>query len=208
MMSSYEKRLDEINESKDGQASVDGTGEKKLSRATERSLQSQRKEIATAFQQHLILSFFACVPDRQRTYRELQLGRNFIRMDGENGESAVWVIKHNAEDYKTGSTYGERPPLPLTASLTPEIDDFLDRWRPALIRQSSADSDTVDDPSFLFLQPRTGNPLTANTVYQIVSRCCYKYKNKKTNPHLLRDMIVTHVRKNADASEKELEVSS
>ena len=43
----------------------------------------------------------------------------------------------------------------------------------------------------------------ANTLSQ--KRCCYKYKQKKTNPHLLRDMIVTHVRKNGDASEKELE---
>ena len=30
-------------------------------------------------------------------------------------------------------------------------------------------------------------------------------QNEETNPHLLRDMIVTHIRKNADASEKELE---
>lgn len=151
------------------------------------------------------------------------------------------------------------PPLPLSASLTPEvrlfilcldlltcmfmsikryistsifiygplqIDDFIARWRSAL--------ENKERPStFLFLQPRTGNPLTANSIYQIVSRCCYKYKQKKTNPHLLRDMIVsvsslsylpctynmrssyysqpsflvkvTHVRKNGDASEKELE---
>ena len=165
-----------------------------------KSLNAQRKSIATVFQQYLILSFFACVPDRQRTYRELQLGRNFIKVDDQEVGSSMWVIKHTAEDYKTGATYGERPPLPLTASLTPEIDDFIDQWRSAL------DSSTADNPSpFLFLQPRTGNPLTANSVYQIVSRCCYKYKQKKTNPHLLRDMIVTHVRQNGDASEKELE---
>ena len=119
-------------------------------------------------------------------------------MDEESGNN-MWVIKHTADDYKTGSTYGERPPLPLTITLTSDIDDFLDRWRPALLNPDKEES------SFLFLQPRTGNPLTANSVYQIVSRCCYKYKQKKTNPHLLRDMIVTHVRKNADASEKELE---
>lgn len=161
--------------------------------------------------------------------------------DGSGG--ATWVIKHSADDYKTGATYGERPPLPLRASLTPEIDDFLARWRPALLRRppegDAADEGAPSSP-FLFLQPRTGNPLTANSVYQIVSvserarcfvfcrrtrprrlrrsspllffvatpppqRSCYKYKQKKTNPHLLRDMIVTHVRKNADASEKELE---
>jgi hypothetical protein len=174
-----------------------------------KSLQVQKKEIAVTFQYYLILSFFACVPDRQRTFRELELGRNFLRVEtaqqtsegGDDDEAInndIWIIKHTADDYKTGSTYGERPPLPLLPSLTPSIDDFLERWRPALTSK--------ENPSaFLFLQPRTGNPLTANSVYQIVSRSCYNYKQKKTNPHLLRDMIVTHVRKNADASEKELE---
>ncbi|KAL7434245.1 hypothetical protein ACHAXM_003964 [Skeletonema potamos] len=166
----------------------------------QKSLQVHQKEIATTFQHYLILSFFACVPDRQRTFRELQLDRNFLKVDGDSNQD-TWVIRHSADDYKTGATYGERPPLPLLPSLTPAIDDFIERWRPCLLRKS----DGTSPSSFLFHQPKTGNPLTANSLYQIVSRCCYKYKEKKTNPHLLRDMIVTHVRKNSDASEKELE---
>ena len=166
-----------------------------------KSLQVQQKEIAATFQHYLILSFFACVPDRQRTFRELQLDKNFMRIDGESNGEDTWVIRHSADDYKTGATYGERPPLPLLPSLTPAIDDFIERWRPCLLRNS----DDSPPSSFLFHQPKTGNPLSANSMYQIVSRCCYKYKEKKTNPHLLRDMIVTHVRKNSDASEKELE---
>ena len=177
--------------------------------AAAKSLQVQRHEIANTFQRYLILSFFACIPDRQRTFRELELGKNFFRVENNDGVSN-WIIKHTADDYKTGSTYGERPPLPLTVALTIEIDDFIDRWRPSFLRPSTSDGPRFTDghgptSSFLFLQPRTGNPLTANSVYQIVSRSCYKYKQKKTNPHLLRDMIVTHVRQNSDASEKELE---
>jgi len=192
--------------------------------ATTKSLQVLRHEIAKTYQQYLILSFFACIPDRQRTFRELELGKNFFRVDTNDGStitattgsatssscsSSMWIIKHTADDYKTGATYGERPSLPLT-SLTHEIDDFIERWRPSLLRTSSSSSSSApttssSSPSHLFLQPRTGNPLTANSVYQIVSRCCYKYKQKKTNPHLLRDMIVTHIRQNSDASEKELE---
>ena len=42
------------------------------------------------------------------------------------------------------------------------------------------------------------------SVYAIVARACYESTGKKTNPHLLRDMVVTHVR-GTDASEKELE---
>ncbi len=178
--------------------------------AMAKSLQVQRHEIANTYQRYLILSFFACIPDRQRTFRELELGKNFFRVENTDGE-CNWIIKHTADDYKTGSTYGERPPLPLTAALTIDIDNFIERWRPYLLRPPTPDDteSTKHRPpppsSFFFLQPRTGKPLTANSVYQIVSRCCYKYKRKKTNPHLLRDMIVTHVRQNSDASEKELE---
>lgn len=192
----------------DGQLRMDGDSpnagtliEQRKTLAKEKTLYFQRKEIAKTYQYYLVLAFFAQVPDRQRTFRELELGRNFLKVKDDKSGSSMWVIKHTAEDYKTGSTYGERPPLPLTEALTPEIDDFLERWRPTLLHQPSDGTPS----SYLFLQPRTGNPLTANSVYQIVSRCCYKYKQKKTNPHLLRDMIVTHVRTNADASEKELE---
>jgi len=41
-------------------------------------------------------------------------------------------------------------------------------------------------------------------VFSIVSRSCYRYGGKRTNPHLLRDMVVTHVR-GGDATERELE---
>lgn len=39
---------------------------------------------------------------------------------------------------------------------------------------------------------------------QLVSRATYRLTGQKTNPHLLRDSIVTHIR-GKDASEKELE---
>jgi hypothetical protein len=149
-----------------------------------------QRRIGTIYQRYLILAFFASVPDRQRTIRELEIGRTFVK-DKQNG---CWAIKHAPEDYKTGKSYGERPAMQLSPELSPSIDDFLENWRPSL--KPSTD--------YLFLQPRTGNPLTANSIYQIVSRATYKSTGKKTNPHLLRDMIVTHVRQ-SDASEKQLE---
>ena len=149
-----------------------------------------QRKIATHYQHYLILAFLCCVPDRQRTIRELELNRSFIRDKQRNG----WIIKHGPDDYKTGKTYGDRPPLVLSPELVPAIDDFLEHWRCCLAPKTE----------HLFVQPRTGNPLTQDSVYQIVSRSCYKYSGKKTNPHLLRDMIVTHVRE-SDASEKQLE---
>ena len=152
------------------------------------TISPQQRKIATVFQYYLVLAFFACVPDRQRTIRELEMGRSFVK------EQGLWTIKHGPDDYKTGKTYGDRPPLLLSPELVPAIDDFLERWRPCLTPKTES----------LFVQPRTGNPLTQDSVYQIVARNCFTYSGKKTNPHLLRDMIVTHVR-DSDASEKQLE---
>lgn len=158
----------------------------------ERIYSLEEEQIAQAYQRYLILAIFACIPDRQRTMRELEIGRTLQREgDTDNG---YWYIKHGPDDYKTGKSYGERPAMQLAHELTPAMDEFVNRWRPALRPTTN----------FLFVQSRTGKPLTDDSVYRRVTRCCFKYKGKKTNPHLLRDMLVTHVRE-SDASEKELE---
>ena len=149
-----------------------------------------QRRVAMKYQAYLILAFFSCVPDRQRTFRELELDKTFLKDANLNS----WIIKHGPDDYKTGSTYGDRPPLVLAEELTPSIDDFLARWRLCL----------SPNTNHFFVQPRTGNAFTQDSVYSLVARSCYKYSGKKTNPHLLRDMIVTHVR-DSNASEKELE---
>ena len=152
------------------------------------NIKSQKEYVALNIQKFLLLSFFSQVPDRQRTFREIEIGKNFIK------EKSNWIILHKQEDYKTGKTYGERPPLILSESLTPYIDDFIKNWRPSLYPSTN----------FLFVQKSTGAPLTGDSIYSIVSRCCFKYKGRRTNPHLLRDMIVTPIR-DSNASEKELE---
>jgi hypothetical protein len=150
----------------------------------------RKGKIAETYQYYLILSLFASIPDRQRTMRELAIGSTLVK----NEESELWTVKHGPDDYKTGKSYGERPTIQLRDNLSRAIDDFVDNWRPAL--EPSTD--------FLFVQSKTGKPLTGDGIFHRVSRCCFKYGGKKTNPHLLRDMIVTHVRE-SDASEKELE---
>ena len=187
---------DEINEweKKDEQHQVKKMKKmKKDTKNDERvkpSSTAAQRRIAMKYQAYLILAFFSCVPDRQRTFRELELDKTFLKDTNLN----CWTIKHGPDDYKTGSTYGDRPPLVLAEELTPSIDDFLDRWRLCLSPNSN----------HFFVQPRTGNAFTQDSVYSLVARSCYKYTGKKTNPHLLRDMIVTHVR-DSNASEKELE---
>ena len=174
--------------SKEQEQLVPSTHKKgKDSKATYSPMQ---RKIATLFQKYLILGIFSSVPDRQRTIRELEIGRSFQKDEG----SACWCIKHAPEDYKTGKAYGERPLLQLSDHLTPWIDEFLEEWRQCLVPLSQN----------LFIQSRTGKPLTQDSVYQIVGRACYQYTGKRTNAHLLRDMLVTHVRE-SDASEKQLE---
>ena len=57
--------------------------------------------------------------DRQRTLRELEYGRTLFR------EGDKWVIRHQAGDYKTGRSYGERPPMAIAPHVYPEVQGIL-----------------------------------------------------------------------------------
>ena len=151
----------------------------------------EQKRVAEAYQRYLILAIFASIPDRQRTIRELEVGRTLLK-DSTTGD---WMVKHGPEDYKTGKHYGERPALHLAAELTPALDDFVQHWRPCLEPLTNC----------LLVQSRTGKPMTSDSIFQRVSRSCFKVTGRKVNPHLLRDILVTHVRGETNASEQELE---
>jgi hypothetical protein len=153
-------------------------------------VEGKRRRIADAYVRYLILAIFSNIPDRQRTIRELEIGRTLVK----DASAGYWTIKHGPDDYKTGKHYGERPPIQLAEELTPAIDDFIEHWRPAL----------KPTTNFLLVQSRTGKPLTQDSVFQRVVRACFRHTGKRVNPHLLRDIIVTHVRE-TNASEKELE---
>ena len=55
------------------------------------------------------------VADRQRTIRELEVGKTLFK------EGERWVIKHQADDYKTGGAYGQRPPMVIAPHIYPEV---------------------------------------------------------------------------------------
>jgi len=40
-----------------------------------------------------------------------------------------WLIRHGAGDYKTGRSYGERPPLTLAPHIYLELEAFMADWR-------------------------------------------------------------------------------
>lgn len=157
--------------------------------AAESTLEERpRKEVAWSLQRYLIFAILASVPDRQRTLRELAMGKTLVK-DGEGR----WVIKHGSGDYKTGKVYGERPPLVLNAEFYPELEAFIATWRAEL----------APEHDFLFTQAN-GRPFTDKQFSKFFMVAAYRITGKRLTPHMVRDSIVTHLRK-GHASERQLE---
>lgn len=94
-----------------------------------------------------------------------------------------WVIKHSASDYKTGKSYGERPPMVIASFIYPELEAFITTWRAELKPQHD----------YLFTR-QNGQPFDSNKLAGVFRSAAFRLTGKKTNPHLVRDMIVTYLR--------------
>ena len=201
--------------------------------------------VAWSLQRFLVFGILSCVPDRQRTIRELEIGRTLFKEHKEDGghedsgterserhtrssrrrggESVEilasqsrrggaaskwidlrtdateadydyrWVIKHGPEDYKTGRNYGERPPMVLAPSLYGALEEWIERRRAHLSPRHAN-----------LFTARNGAPLTDVGVHSLLTSTSYRLTGRRVNPHLVRDMIITHLR-GTDASERQLE---
>jgi len=143
--------------------------------------------VAWSVQRYLIFGILSCVPDRQRTIRELKIGKTLFK------EGDKWVIRHGPGDYKTGKDYGVRPPLVLSEHLYPTLEEFIAKHRAALKPKHD----------FLFTR-KNGEQFDGQGVYRLFTTTAMRLTGKRTNPHLIRDMVVTHLR-GTDASERQLE---
>lgn len=146
-----------------------------------------RSEVAWSIQRYLIFAILASVPDRQRTIRELEVGRTLVSEDGR------WVIRHGPGDYKTGRSYGERPPLVLNSRIYPELEAFITTWRSELSPLHGR----------LFTQAN-GQPLTTESLYKLFYTTAFRITGRRCTPHMVRDSIVTFLR-GGNATERELE---
>jgi hypothetical protein len=146
------------------------------------------KDIAWSLQKYLIFAILSCIPDRQRTIRELKIDRTLFKESGNQ-----YVIRHRPEDYKTGKSYGERAPLFISESITADVDLFLGTYRQYL----------EPEHDFLFTQAN-GQPLTDKSLYKLFWTTCYRITGKRLSPHMVRDVVITHLR-GTNASERELE---
>ena len=148
------------------------------------------RDVAMSVQRYLLFAILACIPDRQRTLRELQLNKTLFR----DASSGTWMVRHGPDDYKTGGAYGERPALVIDPRVYPALESWLNVHRSTL-------SPTHD---FVFTRPN-GAPWSVSELSRTFSRTALRCTGQKTNPHLIRDMIVTHVRSQGIASDAELE---
>ena len=198
------------------------------------------RAVAWSLQRYLIFGILACVPDRQRTIRELEIGRTLFKErkdareeddraprsgqrghgDARGGGSRLprgsrdsraerridlradateadydyrWVIRHGPDDYKTGRNYGERPPMVLAPSLYGAMEEWIEHRRAHLAPRHAN-----------LFTARNGAPLTDVGVHSLLTSTSYRLTGRRVNPHLVRDMIITHLR-GTDASERQLE---
>ena len=143
--------------------------------------------VAWSVQKYLIFGILSCVPDRQRTLRELRIGKTLFKEDDK------WVIRHGPNDYKTGKDYGVRPPLVISSHLYPMLEEFISTHR----------SHLKPKHDFLFSR-KNGEQFDGQGIYRLFTSASMRLTGKRTNPHLIRDMVVTHLR-GTDASERQLE---
>lgn len=141
---------------------------------------SKRTEraIARSFQRYLLFAFLAYIPpDRQRTLRELEVGRTLVK------ENDKWYIHLRPEDYKTGSAYGEQWTL-IPNFIYPELEAWLNVWR-AYYKPNH---------NFVFSN-LNGEPLKPSSVYTIFKHAAYRITGKALHPHLIRSMAITYFQK-------------
>jgi hypothetical protein len=160
--------------------------------------------ISASLMRFLVLSMLTVIPpDRQRTFRELRIGKTlkhglfteagFIpRTLLANSNDAKYYIHLMPEDYKTGDTYGEFigeiPNIEFKDSS--KFYDYLNRWiyegyREVIMRGENHD--------FLFAGTRTGVPLGTDNMCKLVEHI-FKGKTKiKVNPHKLRHIFCSYL---------------
>ncbi len=137
--------------------------------------------IALSYQRYLIFALLSVFPDRQRTLRELEFGRTFVERDNS------FFIEHNADDFKTGKSFckeGKKRIIEIPKELHGDLEEWINKWR------------KVFNPThnYVFTQ-KNGKPFDGGSFWAMFKAAAYRITGKATNPHLVRDMIVTHLKK-------------
>ncbi|HEY9630529.1 MAG TPA: site-specific integrase [Coleofasciculaceae cyanobacterium] len=153
-----------------------------------------------SMQRFLLLSFMSIMPpDRQRTYRELLIGRTLVKgqlvgaiFTPQNlmaePQNAKWYIHLEEPDYKTGNTYGswwgEVPNVIYSDGKTfyGYVEQWLTQWRQIFVPKHE----------YFFTQPN-GKPMSNQAITCLVKRALYRLVHIPMTPHILRDSFVTYL---------------
>ncbi|MBI4783271.1 MAG: hypothetical protein HY785_18415 [Oscillatoriophycideae cyanobacterium NC_groundwater_1537_Pr4_S-0.65um_50_18] len=151
--------------------------------------------IAAARQRFLIVGLLSGFPDRQRTFRELSVGRTLFNRNG------IWQVEHEAKDLKVAAFAkdGKRE-VELPSWFYGELEAWLFGFEDEQGNWQGWISPTgqrlgwraVFNPNhdFVFSQ-KNGKPFSRSTLCNLVRSAVYSLTGQACTPHLVRDMIVT-----------------
>lgn len=139
--------------------------------------QREPHTVAWSVQRYLIVGLIVLLADRQRTIRELEVGKTLVKEDGE------WLIVQTSAQYKTGKTYGTRR-LPFPKSLYPMLELWLNELRATL----------HPTHNFVFTC-QNGKPLNKTATLSLFENAIYRVTGKKLNPHEVRHITISHFKR-------------
>jgi len=135
----------------------------------------------------IIFRLWTFRPYRQRNIREMKLDENLYRDTHGN-----WRIRFAGEQLKIATKNGKINTfdLPFPTELVPDLETFLNVWRPILAKRTSHKYSNV------FLN-RDGNPWIRNTGLHASARLhIHRYLGKHFHPHMIRTVWATEWIKN------------
>jgi len=137
----------------------------------------------------LMVQLWCNIPYRQRNMREMELGKNLYKnTDGK------WTLRFAGEQLKIALKQGKENifELPFPPRLVPLLEQYLEIWRPVLVRKGK------DSGQHVFLNIH-GRPYRAATLTVAVVNLVYRYTEKKLHPHLIRTIWTTeYIKKTGD----------
>lgn len=160
-------------------------------------LQRPPGAIARSTQRYLLFAFLAYMPpDRQRTLRELEVGKTLVKgLLSQNGvfeasDDGKWYVHLMRTNYKTGKTYGEQW-LMVPSILDAHLEAWLNQWR----------AQFSPNHNFVFTQ-ENGKPYRkASDLSNIIKRATYRLAGKLTTSHLIRHMLITYLKRHGASDE-------
>ena len=122
----------------------------------------------------LVGLLIACPTMRLGNLTRIEIGHHLLKLKGR------YELRFQGFEMK-----GRKPiEIPVPASLTPYIDDYINRIRPVLLG--------TNDSTHLWIT-QYGQPMTGNTVHASISAATRRAFGRAINPHLFRDCAVTSV---------------